>query len=344
MGTALLIARLVLAATFALAAVGKLIDMPGTRLALTQFGVPRDVVAPAAYALLLTELAVAVLLIPSPTGRVGAVGALALLVLFALAVGLARVRGRRPDCHCFGALHSAPAGTATLVRILALAAVSAVVIGAGPGRDLADALAGIDPWLLVGVVLLAAVLIAQALFGVQLMRQNGRLLERVRTLEEAMNTRATAPRSSGLPVGTPAPSFVLVDLAGVPHTLGELLQRQLPLVLAFSEPDCPACALMPALLERVEAERAGELVVALVSRGSRAENIAKLGADRLSTVLLQNEREVALRFGVASVPSALMISPDGTIASRLAVGPARIEELLAVADEAPIKLLAGSVR
>jgi hypothetical protein len=78
-----------LAATFALAAAGKLFDMPGTRSALTQFGVPKDVAAPASYLLPLTELAVAVFLIPSPTGRASAVGALALLVLFALAVGLA---------------------------------------------------------------------------------------------------------------------------------------------------------------------------------------------------------------------------------------------------------------
>ena len=67
----------------------------------------------------------------------------------------------------------------------------------------------------------------------------------------------------------------------------------------------------------------------LISRGTPAENVAKLGADRLANVLLQSEREVAARFNVASVPSAFTIAPDGRVASRLAVGLAAIEELLA---------------
>jgi methylamine dehydrogenase accessory protein MauD len=343
--TALLIARLVLAATFALAAGGKLFDMPGTRSALAEFGVPKAVAAPATYALPLTELAVAVFLIPSPTGRASAVGALALLVVFALAVGLARLRGRTPDCHCFGAIHSAPAGTATLLRIVALAAVSGVVIGAGAGRDLGQALAGIDPWLLVGVAILAAVLIAQALFSWQLLRQNGRLIERVRALEENASAR---PRSSapapGLPIGTPAPPFELLDLHGVPRTLGELLAPGRTLALAFSEPDCGACASLPALLARLQAARDGALDVVLISRGSTAENQAKLGAGRLSTVLLQVEREVAVRFGVASVPSVMTIGSDGRVTSKLAVGEAAIEELLATHAKAPVQVLAGAAR
>ena len=44
------------------------------------------------------------------TALAGAVGALALLLLFSGAVALALSRGHEPECHCFGQLHSAPAG------------------------------------------------------------------------------------------------------------------------------------------------------------------------------------------------------------------------------------------
>jgi methylamine dehydrogenase accessory protein MauD len=173
------------------------------------------------------------------------------------------------------------------------------------------------------------VIAAQAALGWQLMRQHGRLIERVRALEEGAPGRQRAtPPPPGLPIGTPAPAFALVDLDGTPRSLSELLAPGRTLALAFSEPDCPACAAMPPALARLQAERDGELDVVLISRGSREENEAKLGAGRLATVLLQSEREVALQFNVASVPSALTIGPDGRVTSRLAVGLAAIEDLL----------------
>jgi methylamine dehydrogenase accessory protein MauD len=346
MATVLLIARGLLAVTFALAAAGKLADLAGARASLVQFGVPASLAAPGAVALPLAELAVAVLLAATPTGRIGAATALALLVVFGAAVTAARARGRAPQCHCFGAIHSAPVGPATLVRLAVLAGVSVLVVAAGAGRDLGDALAGIDPWVFVGVAIGVAVLIGQLLFNWQVLRQNGRLLERVRALEEgtaAPRSRTSAPEP-GLPVGSPAPDFELVDLEGVPRSLGELLAPGRPLALAFAEPGCAACESLPALLARLQAARDGELDVALISRGSREENEAKLGAERLTTVLLQSEREVALQFGVASVPSAMMIGPDGRVASRLAIGPAKIEALLGATSDAPSQALAGVVR
>ena len=79
----------------------------------------------------LAELAVAVLLLPEATAWWGALGALALLLLFCLAIGVNLARGRQPDCHCFGQLHSEPAGPSTLLRNGALAAVALLVVVAG---------------------------------------------------------------------------------------------------------------------------------------------------------------------------------------------------------------------
>ena len=330
MTTPLLITRLLLATVFALAAVGKLADLSGTRSAMVEFGLPRPFAPAAALVLPMTEILVAASLVVTSTGRVGAILALALLACFAAAIGAARLRGRSPDCHCFGAIHSAPAGGATLLRIGALAALTALVVVGGPGRDLGDALAGVDTLVVLGAFVTGAVLVAQAAFSWQLLRRHGRLIERVRALEELAEGRPRVTRrGSGLPIGSPAPAFELVDLDGVRHTLADLLASGRPLALAFSEPGCAACAALPATLSRLQADRAGELDVVLISRGSGAENVAKLGADRLAHVLLQSGREVAELFDVASVPSAVTISPDGHVASRLAVSLPAIVELLA---------------
>ena len=137
MDLVLLVARLLLAAVFAVAALAKLADLPGSRQAMRDFGVPARLAAPLGTLLPLAELAVAVALIPRASAWWGAVGALALLLLFVAGIGVSLARGRHPDCHCFGQIHSAPAGWQTLVRNGALAAVAGFVLWQGrdhPGR------------------------------------------------------------------------------------------------------------------------------------------------------------------------------------------------------------------
>src|SRR5437016_2191760 len=131
MSLVLLFARVVLTLTFLVAGLAKLADLAGSRQALRDFGVP-SVLAPLFGVLLpLAELAVAVTLLPAPSAWFGALGALVLLLLFVAGISAALLRGRTPDCHCFGQLSSAPAGPSTLMRNLALAALSGVVVGFG---------------------------------------------------------------------------------------------------------------------------------------------------------------------------------------------------------------------
>src|SRR3712207_3473994 len=131
MATALLIARLLLALVFLVAGVAKLADRAGSRQAITDFGLPAQLAAPLGILLPLAELAAAAALIPASTAWWGAIGALALLLLFVAGIGVNLARGRKPDCHCFGQLHSAPAGWSTLARNGALAAVAGFIIWQG---------------------------------------------------------------------------------------------------------------------------------------------------------------------------------------------------------------------
>src|SRR5215208_2566598 len=116
MNVALLTARLLLALVFAVAGVAKLADREGSQQAIVDFGVPSAIAAPLGLLLPLAELTVAATLLPASTAWLGALGALALLSVFVVGITYNLARGRKPECHCFGQLHSAPAGWKTLAR------------------------------------------------------------------------------------------------------------------------------------------------------------------------------------------------------------------------------------
>ena len=128
MSLILLVARVLLALVFVVAGLAKLADRAGARQALRDFGVPAVLATPLGLLLPLAELAVAVALLPAQSAWWGALGALVLLLLFVAGIGANLARGRRPDCHCFGQLHSAPAGWPTLIRNAVLAASITVLV------------------------------------------------------------------------------------------------------------------------------------------------------------------------------------------------------------------------
>ncbi|HEV2124033.1 MAG TPA: MauE/DoxX family redox-associated membrane protein, partial [Chloroflexota bacterium] len=131
MDTVLLLARLLLAAVFAVAGVAKLLDQTGSRRAMREFGLSSSLAAPLGMLLPLIELAVAGAPLSTATARWGALGALVLLLLFVAGIGVNLARGKHPDCHCFGQLHSAPAGWPTLARNATLAVVAAFILWQG---------------------------------------------------------------------------------------------------------------------------------------------------------------------------------------------------------------------
>ncbi|HEY2603267.1 MAG TPA: MauE/DoxX family redox-associated membrane protein [Thermoleophilaceae bacterium] len=332
----LLLGRVLLAVVFAVAALGKLRDRPAAARALRNFGVPARLAGPGSIVLPLAELAVAGLLLVTPTAQAGAIAALGLLGLFAIAIGRALARGEQPDCNCFGTIHSEPAGWTTMARNLVFAAVAIAIVAAGHGRSLAHGFDGAEGW----AVVLAFAVAAQLLFSWQLFRQNGRLIVRIRALEEGP---PAAPARHGLDPGEVAPPFALPDLDGRPLTLGDLLARGRTVALVFSDPGCGACIdLLPALA-RAERER-GDLTLALVTTGEALENRMRLDGAGLSTVLLQDEHEVAKAYEVKGMPAATLVDLSGRIAGKLAVGGPRVEELLSARASAPLEVVQAGAR
>src|SRR4051794_29974418 len=253
MGTVALAAQFLLAAVFATAAVGKLLDLKGSRRAMADFGVPPSL-APtlgtllpfaelaAAVALVFVptarwgalvallpfaELAAAVALVFVPTARWGALVALLLLLGFIAGISVALSRGKQPDCHCFGQIHSKPAGRSTLVRNAVFAAIALIVVVHGAGTA-ADAWVGdrsAAELVAVGLGILAAGFAAYALFLYADRNEWKEAFEVTRAELESV--------PPGLPVGVPAPSFALKDVHGAQRSLSELLEAGRPTMLIF---------------------------------------------------------------------------------------------------------------
>ena len=123
-----LAARLVLAVIFAFSGGAKALDSKGTREGVIGFGVPSRLALPMAVALPIAEFTTAGLLVWHTTAWWGGLAALVLLAAFSVAIAVNLGRGNRPDCHCFGQIHSAPVSGRMLARNLALAVPAVVLV------------------------------------------------------------------------------------------------------------------------------------------------------------------------------------------------------------------------
>jgi uncharacterized membrane protein YphA (DoxX/SURF4 family) len=168
--------RLVLFAVFAAAGIAKLRDRAGARQAVAGFGVPATLVGSFAAVLPVTELLVAVALLVSATAVAGAVAAEVLLGAFIAGIVASLARGRRPDCRCFGQLHSAPVGGRTLTRNVAMAAAAGLVVFRGPGTGIgswASGLTGLGWAALVAAIALTVAFVIEGSLLLSAWRRRG---------------------------------------------------------------------------------------------------------------------------------------------------------------------------
>jgi peroxiredoxin len=272
------------------------------------------------------------------------------------------VRGRKPDCHCFGQLHSEPVGRQTLIRNAVLAAVAGLVVAWGRQY------AGAEPWAWIGRlegIEFKVAMIALCAAGFVFLWAVGRarpkkapVVLEVESVEEAEEeeapaervaaplpkprpavvpvtaepevvTRAPGPLDIGLPIGAPAPDFELPGITGESRSLKSLLAGGKDLVLIFTSPWCKSCEVVAGNLTRWKYEMSGLPNIVLVSRGTAKENLNKLKGFEASSILLQEKSEVAAAYDCSATPTAVLVSADGLIASQLVSGGVAIRQLLA---------------
>jgi peroxiredoxin len=179
------------------------------------------------------------------------------------------------------------------------------------------------PWLLIA---------AGTWLGYQLVRQNGRILLQLESIERRLAARPAEPRreAGGLPVGAPAPDFELPDLAGQRHKLSDFRGRDMLLILF--NPKCGFCTKMAADLAALPFDGANGRAVPIVVTTGNAEANRKLVAQHGigCTVLLQEQMEVASQYRAQGTPMGYRIDAKGKIASELAVGAESLLQLAAV--------------
>jgi peroxiredoxin len=173
----------------------------------------------------------------------------------------------------------------------------------------------------------------------QLLRQNGRILLRLDELEKRLDTLEFGEddQQTGLSLRSEAPAFELPDVEGNSHSLARYKGQSV--LLIFFNPACGFCRdLVPKLAAlSPEEKRDGEsksfepLTLLVISTGDVEANRQLFNEHKLSCpVLLQKEMEVAAAYKSNGTPSGYLISPEGKIASGLAIGA---EALLEFARE-----------
>jgi peroxiredoxin len=370
MEVTLLASRLLLASVFLLAGVAKLADRGGSSEALRGFGLPAGIARPLSLLLSTGEIAISAALVPIALAWYGACGALALLSLFALGIVANLVRGRKPECHCFGQLHSAPVGWPTLVRtgVLAIPAAGLVLRGplqVGPSvwAHLASA-GGNERRVFIVAGCLMCVLLFRALQpGEPPAAESGAAESEPsdwlglddwgpNEFDPAESRRPSAreinvPKPEGPPprlvvplsIGAPAPEFALPNITGQKCSLRSLLEQRKAVVLVFTTPYCDPCRALLPVVRGWMLEHRESLTIVVISRGTAKENLPKLKDFDVSRVLLQQAFEVSEIYGCTATPAAVVIGTDGMVQSDLVVGRVAIEALISSSQGSP---MAGS--
>ncbi len=349
----LLIARLILTVVLGVAGAAKLADQAGSRRALAGFGVPEELAKLLAWWLPMTEIMVALALLPLATAWFGGCGALVLLLAFLLGIGVNLVRGRTPDCHCFGQLHSEPVSWNVFVRNAALAMLAAFIVVEGKENVGLSATAWMNEMntnegirLLLSVAAVA-LLVSVLLLLARALKQQAALLETVTALKKVIDEdyaelapveRAdVAPPVEGLPVGAPAPEFSFATLAGGELSLAELLAWGKPVLLLFVSPTCSPCRTLLPQVRAWQRDYGDVLTIALLSKGTEKEARGKLVKYEVQPVLLQGESSIADEYQAKWTPAGVLLDRNGKIASPVTSGEAAIRALVthAVATAEP---------
>lgn len=336
----LIAARLSLAGLFLTAAILKAVDHNGFRASLAEFGLSARFRPAAAVAVPLLEAALALGLLAVPTARAAGWGALGLIVVFAGALFLNLVQGRRPECHCFGNMSARPIGARTLALNGVMASAAGLIAwwgGDDAGGSLLSWVGDLSTGERISALLGVATLLATSVVVwllIQVLAQQGRILLRLDELDERPTAarqgqvRSTQPAAAGLPVGAVAPAVTLRNLADQSETFATLLEPGRPLALVFMDPDCSPCNRLLPDLGVWARSLADKLQVVVVSRGTVEANRSKAAAHGLDKILLQENYEVAAAFGVNATPAMVLVTANGKIGAPTAIGPDDVSGLM----------------
>lgn len=183
------------------------------------------------------------------------------------------------------------------------------------------------PWLLIAV---------GTWLAYQLVRQNGRILLRLESIDERLRRRGSpkkpkqASGPAGLPVGSVAPEFDLPDFSGVRHKLADFRGKNV--LLMYFNPKCGFCTqMMPELMALSVRHEDGDdhaPTPVIITTGDVQENRRLFEQHGVRcTLLIQNQMDVATQYRVHGTPIGYLIDGNGRIASEQAAGAVALLQL-----------------
>jgi thiol-disulfide isomerase/thioredoxin/uncharacterized membrane protein YphA (DoxX/SURF4 family) len=331
----LLIIRLVLFGVFALAGIGKLLDLGGSEKAVRAFGMNDPFAKPFAVLIPIADVIFACSFLFVGMSWVGAIGGLILLVSFIGGMIWQMRQGNAPDCHCFGQIHSEPVGPKSLIRNFIIAGLAAVLVLNGretQGLRLGGTNGEIAQNVALATITVVIIIIASYLH--KLLVENRSLKRRVELLEMLDNGGAPIERDEAgnpldaLPIGAQFPDFQLPDTNGRIVMFEHLLADYKPKIFVFVGPKCEPCKQLIPEFIAWQKEFDGRIKFVFVSSGPTGENIERFGSEIGNGVLLQKNKELANIIYAKWTPTAVFVSSQGTIAGHPAVGDTAIRDMI----------------
>ena len=303
----LLSIRCLLAAVFIVAAVGKLLDLEGSRRALVEFGVPARA----------ARLGGSCCRSPSLRLRSRCCSCRRHAGARSAPVAAARVQRRRcprdvargsPGLSLLWPDPFEPAGRPALIRNAVLAAAAAVIVVAGPGPSLVGALGSLHGAriALVATSVVAAVL---AVAVAQLWADRRRLRAELNAANAAEAPSGSAPRHARA-------RFRARRSRGAAGSLTELSERARPTVLVFVSTGCGPCLTMLPSLAHWQDALSDSVTVAAIFEGAAGGGRARQRGVRAEPRAGAEGQEAFELYALRATPSAVLIDRDGAIAER----------------------------
>ncbi len=313
---ALSVLRLGLLTAFAVAGFNKLSAPRKTRQSMARFGVPKQLTGLVTTLLPLAELSVALGLAYPVTVYVSAITALALLSIFTIAICVNLALGRKPDCACFGSFQPAAISLCSVGRNLVLVLTCVGLLVGGPSHSFSRIARPEVSWPIevlwtLGLGVIACTVVGWLRFGAR---------------------RRTSPmppvRPKGVQAGASMPSFSIRLLNGAVVTREWLSRGGRSVLMVFTHPACKQCVEILSRLARLQKDHEERMSTTVFVLGDADASRRFIGEHLINLAAADEEARVTRLFGVAGVPSAILIRPDGTVAREAAVGTAAVLNLV----------------
>jgi methylamine dehydrogenase accessory protein MauD len=174
------------------------------------------------------------------------------------------------------------------------------------------------------VVVLSVLVLGLMVAVFALTRQIGILYERIAPM-------GALTLDQGPAVGSAAPEFDLVTLAGEPLSVGRA--GSYSTLLFFLSPTCPVCKKLLPILARLRDAEGAWLKVVLASDGERAAQDRFVKSAKLESFAYVLSQPLGMAFRVSRLPYAVLLDATGTVRAKgLVNSREQIESLFAAME------------